>query len=565
MCALKINERFFSDKIFFESFKLQSVKYYNFIFLFFIFFINNNVVAQNKSIDVKHYNFAISLNDSNNIIHGNAAIVFVAKQPAGKVYFDLNNFNDSTGKGMKVIRVSENNSELKFNQDANRVNIFFGYALPLDSEKKVQITYEGIPADGLIIDTNKFAHRTFFADNWPNRAHDWIPCNDHPADKASVEFLVTAPDHYQIVANGVLVEESDLPHHLKLTHWKEDMALPTKVMVIGVADFAVQLDTVINYIPVTSWVFPENRDSGFAQYAVSKNILPFYINYIGPYPYKKLANVQSKTIFGGMENASNIFYYQNSVAINSFQHKHNRPLEDLFAHETAHQWFGDEASEADWQHVWLSEGFATYMTHLYMEFRYGADSLKKRMKHDRDLIIAFYKKRQTPVVDTSSKNNLMKLLNINSYEKGSWALHMLRRKLGNEVFQKGIRTYYATYKGSNATTDDFMHVMEKVSKQNLQLFFRQWLYTAGQPELTGKWKYDVNKKILNISMQQTQNYLFRFPLQIAIQGGSQTLFKTIDFNSRNVNINVPLTFKPQSVLLDPDVNLLFEGNIDEEK
>ena len=72
-----------------------------------------------------------------------------------------------------------------------------------------------VPADGLIIDTNKFAHRTFFADNWPNRAHNWIPCNDHPADKASVEFIVTAPDHYQVIANGILNEETNLPNHLK--------------------------------------------------------------------------------------------------------------------------------------------------------------------------------------------------------------------------------------------------------------------------------------------------------------------------------------------------------------
>ena len=216
-------------------------------------------------------------------------------------------------------------------------------------------------------------------------------------------------------------------------------------MVIGVADFAVQLAAEINGIPITSWVFPENRDSGFSQYSVSKNILPFFINYIGPYPYRKLANVQSKTIFGGMENAGNIFYYQNSVVMKRPLLKDQKPIEDLFAHETAHQWFGDEVSETDWPHVWLSEGFATYMTQLYMEHRYGTDSLRKRMEHDREEVIAFYKKRKTPVVDTSSANDLLQLLNKNSYEKGGWVLHMLRRKLGDKVFQKGIQTYYAAY------------------------------------------------------------------------------------------------------------------------
>jgi aminopeptidase N len=542
------------------------MKCYKRFLLFFLFAIlSNTIYAQNKSIDVRHYRFEISLNDSNNIIHGNAGIDFIVKQSASMVYFDLVGINDSTGKGMKVLQVLDAGKILKFKQAPDRINIYFDSPLPLDEQKNISISYEGAPADGLIIDTNKFAHRTFFADNWPNRAHNWIPCNDHPADKASVEFIVTAPDHYEVISNGILVEESNLRNHLKLTHWKEDMVLPTKVMVVGVADFAVQLDSTINCIPITSWVFPENKDSGFTQYAISKNILPFYENYIGPYPYKKLANVQSKTMFGGMENAGNIFYYQNSVAMNAFQLKHQRSTEELFAHETAHQWFGDEASETDWPHVWLSEGFATYMTHLYMEHKYGTDSLKKRMKHEREEVVAFYKERKTPVVDTSAGNDLMQLLNDNSYQKGSWVLHMLRRKLGDEVFQKGIQTYYASYKGKNASTDDFMHVMEKVSKQNLQLFFKQWLYTAGQPVLQGKWKYDSNKKILEITIKQTQDFIFDFPLQMGIEGDNKTMLKTIDFNTRITNINMPVNFKPRAILLDPDVNLLFEGNIEQQK
>lgn len=542
------------------------MKFYYCLFLLLFFAIApHSLLAQNKAIDVQHYHFEISLNDSNNIIQGTAGIDFIANKSSSLVYFDLTGFIDSTGRGMKVMKVSQGNNSLKFKQQNNRVNIYFDSPLTLYEEENISISYAGIPADGLIIDTNKFGHRTFFADNWPNRAHNWIPCNDHPADKASVEFIVTAPDHYQVIANGILEEETNLPNHLKLTHWKEDMVLPTKVMVIGVADFAVQLDSTINCIPITSWVFPENRDSGFAQYAVSKNILPFYIKYIGPYPYKKLANVQSKTIFGGMENAGNIFYYENSVAMDTLQLQHRRPLEELFAHETAHQWFGDEASEIDWPHLWLSEGFATYLTHLYMEYRYGADSLKNRMKHDRDEVIAFYKKRKTPVVDTTAGNNLMQLLNDNTYQKGSWVLHMLRRKLGDEVFRKGIQTYYATYKGSNASTGDFMHVMEKVSRQNLQLFFKQWLYTAGQPVLQGKWKYYVNKKLLSVSIQQTQDFVFQFPLQIAIKNGRQHIFKTIDINTKNTHVIFPIQFQPATILMDPDVNLLFEGNMEKEK
>lgn len=536
-------------------------------FLLFLFIIMNSssLRAQNKAIDVLHYHFEISLNDSNNIIRGKAGILFIPRQNANMIYLDLTGINDFTGKGMKVLNVDDGNTSLKFNQENNRVNIFFNEPLITNIQKNISISYAGIPADGLIIDTNKFKHRTFFADNWPNRAHNWIPCNDHPSDKASVEFIVTAPDHYQVIANGVLVEESNLSDHLKLSHWKEDMVLPTKVMVIALADFAVQLSGNIDCISVSSWVFPDNKDSGFAQYAISKNILAFYKNYIGPYPYKKLANVQSKTMFGGMENAGNIFYYENSVALNASELKHHRPLEDLFAHETAHQWFGDEASEIDWPHVWLSEGFATYMTHMYIEYKYGADSLRSRMKHDRQDIIDFSKKRKTPVVDSSASNNLFQLLNINSYQKGSWVLHTLRRKLGDSVFQKGIQMYYAAYKGANASTDDFRKIMENVSKENLQVFFKQWLYTPGQPVLHATWKYERNKKSITISIKQLQDFVFEFPLQIFLAAGALGAIKTIVIKDRNTSEKIPIAFEPKTVSLDPNVDLLFEGNIEKEK
>jgi aminopeptidase N len=135
------------------------------------------------------------------------------------------------------------------------------------------------------------------------------------------------------------------------------------------------------------------------------------IDYIGPYPYEKLANVQSKTIFGGMENASAIFYEETSAAL--YQN-----VESLLAHEIVHQWFGDMASEKSFPHLWLSEGFATYLTHIYIESKYGTDSLNNEMKNDRDAIIGFVKESSKPVVDSISP--LMDLLNANSYQKGGW-------------------------------------------------------------------------------------------------------------------------------------------------
>jgi aminopeptidase N len=230
----------------------------------------------NPSIDVQHYEFNIRLSDTNDSIIGHAAITVRFTEKANTLNFDLANVND-TGKGMMVSAVKENNTDLSFTHRNNTIHITFAKDAIAGEVKTFDIFYKGIPFDGLIFSKNKFNHRTIFADNWPNRARNWIPCKDHLSDKASVDFMVTAPDHFQVISNGVKTEDKDLPGHLHLTHWKEEVLLPTKIMVIGLADFAIDYPGDVNGIPVSSWVFPEQRESGFYDYSQALEILPFYI------------------------------------------------------------------------------------------------------------------------------------------------------------------------------------------------------------------------------------------------------------------------------------------------
>jgi aminopeptidase N len=492
-------------------------------------------------IDVQHYGFNIQLSDASDNIKGKASISVNFLKTPSSFKIDLVKKNDA-GKGMLVSRVLENGRSVRFSQDDDAI-VIYTKALQ-NTSKTYTITYEGIPADGLIISKNKFGKRTFFGDNWPNRAHNWLPCVDEPADKATLDFTVTAPDHYRVVANGLKISETALPGGLKTTHWAETALLPTKVMVIGVAEFAVDHPKTVDDIPVYTYVFPENVQAGFRSYAVAGEILPFFIKNIGPYDYKKLANIQSKTIFGGMENASAIFYYEESVT--------DKGIESLMAHEIAHQWFGDAVSEKDFHHVWLSEGFATYLTNYYLEKKYGADSLKMLLTEQRTKVFKFEKIALKPIIDTTIVGDYMPLLNPNSYEKGGWFLHMLRRKLGDGAFWKGINTYYLKYKGGNANTTDFMEVMEQISGQKLEPFFNQWLRTAGHPDLSVKWTYDTKTRVVDIKVSQKQSNLYSFPLEISIDGNIQT----INISGQSTTIHVAAGKKAPVIVVDPNVNLL---------
>jgi aminopeptidase N len=524
------------------------------ISLFFIVaFISTVVCAQRPGAvaDVQHYDFDITLSDSTDVIKGKTNITVSFIQNAAAFTVDL--VGRQNGKGMQVLQVTENGNPLAYTHTNDQLTIRFKSAVKAGEQKQLTITYEGAPADGLVIRNNKYGRRGFFADNWPNRAHNWLPCVDHPADKASLEFTVTAPAHYQVISNGVRTEDTLLNTNTRRTHYKEEMPLSTKIMVIGVADFAVQQSGTVNAIPVYSWVYPEEKDPGFYDYAQAVDILPYFIKHVGPFAFKKLANVESTTIFGGMENAGAIFYSDEASITGK------RSSESLLAHEIAHQWFGDMATEADWEHLWLSEGFATYMTILYFEHTHGTDTARAMLQKNRRQVIDFAGKRLRPVVDTSV-TDYMELLNANSYQKGGWVLHMLRRQLGDSIFWKGIREYYSQYAGKNATTDDLRKVMETVSGKNLTTFFQQWLFAAGHPKLEVRWKYDHAKKAVDITVVQTQPGLFQFPLELQIGEGSR---HTVQIKDKQTSVRFAVPAKPSTVTPDPAVNLLFEGSIKE--
>lgn len=497
--------------------------------------------AQPSSIDVQHYQFQITLTDASDTIEGITTLYIKFLKPTEEFNIDLKNI--VRGKGMKVSHITGTKN---FTHANDKINIVPDRKQNAGDSAQFTISYKGIPADGLIISKNKYGKRTFFSDNWPNRAHNWLPCVDDVADKASVEFEITAPVHYQVVSNGMQTEETNLPSKMKLTKWNEVIPLPTKVMVIGVAEFAVQLADVVNNIPVYSWVYPENKIDGFYDYALAVEILKWFEDKVGPYAYSKLANVQSKTIFGGMENASAIFYKESSV-------DGAMTAEALIAHEIAHQWFGNMATEKSFAHIWLSEGFATYLTTMYMEEKYGVDTAMFLRLDDRQKVISFSRRSGMPVVDTSTQK-YMDLLNANSYEKGGWVLHMLRRQLGDSIFWKGIRQYYQVYAGKNADTKDLQKIFEDVSGKNLNEFFTNWLFKSSQPDIKIKWDYNPVSK--NISLDISQSTTFSFPLELEIKTKKGSTLHTIQVNKQHQQLQIPVKDQPVEIIPDPGVHLL---------
>ena len=517
---------------------------------------------KNTAIDALHYAFAIKLSDQTDVISVTLTMDVRFKGPGvNALRLDLMNLNTTAsaihsvapGKGMQVSSITRNGESVAFNHSNNVLTIPLSPAPAVNEDRRFVITYSGIPSSGLKIANNKYGERTFFSDNWPDQARHWLAVIDHPYDKATSEFIVTAPNHYQVVSNGLKVEQSDLSDGLLLTHWKQGVPIAPWLYVLGVARFAVQYVDQFEGKSIETWVYAKDRDAGFIDFAEpSKDVLAFYTDYIGPYAYERLANIQSNSVSGGMEAASAILYSESSVS-----GKKDPRWRNVVIHEIAHQWFGNAVTEFDWDDVWLSEGFATYFTLVYLEHSAGHDEFVRGLIKSREQIISYLSKNPDSPIVHNNLNDMSKVTSALTYQKGAWVLHMLRHKVGEVNFQRGIRSYYKKYFNGNATTNDFRQEMEQASGMDLMAFFKQWLNCDGLPNIKARWKWDPKTKELLVTVSQKQSLPFSFPLEFGIRSEDQNIqILKAAVDKSESSFSFPMEKRPLSVSLDPQTKLL---------
>jgi aminopeptidase N len=502
-------------------------------------------------LDAQQYRIRLSIAEAGEEINAETEIVFAVR--AENVREAALDFPELT-----VDAVTENGRPAKFSREGGRLRVALSESYKTGDLFSLNVKYHGAPTDGLYFKRNKFGDRTVFADNWPDRARHWLPSVDHPSDKAKVEFFITAPARYDVVANGELVETTSRQDGTRLTHWREQVPVPVYCMVFGATEFSIVNAGASAGTNLWHYLYPKDRERGLRDHGRALRILEFYTNLVGPYPYEKLALVESSTRFGGMENSSNIFFDED--AYDGSGH-----LEGTVAHEVAHQWFGDSVTESDWHHLWLSEGFATYFGALFYERADGRDRFVRLMLDNKERYMKDAEAVARPIYDPSVKD-LFKLLNRNNYQKGAWVLHMLRRVVGDEKFFEGVRDYYRTYRDSNALTEDFRRVMELHHGKPLEWFFKEWIYEPGFPAYEATWRWDEPAKRLTLNVRQTQaGDPFRMPLDVEFKDGGQARREVIEVSGREQTFDFKLERRPQSVALDPDEWVLKTLKLSEEK
>ncbi|MGH9482802.1 MAG: M1 family metallopeptidase, partial [Terriglobales bacterium] len=429
--------------------------------------------------------------------------------------------SNSLGRGMLVTEVTAaDGATLAYRQANDRLEVEFPQPARVGETAAFTVAYHGVPANGLVIGNNKYGDRAFFTNAWPDLARNWLAVVDHPAMKAPKQIAVIAPRRYQVISNGLKLEETDLPGDLRRTVWREDVPICTWQYALGVAPMAVSDFGRYHGIQLSAWVFPQEREAGFRGFSqYTQPILEFYTDHIGPFSYEKLAQVEANGVGGGMELASDIFY----------GYPPSGPGRQLIAHEMAHQWFGDSVTERDWDDVWLSEGFATYFALLYTEHQDGRDAFLQGVESSAAAARSYAEQHPDSTIVHRNLSDISQVIanNAQIYQGGAQVLHMLRGVVGTETFWAGIRLYYLRFRNRNASSLDLERAMEDACAQasacpaygrDLSWFFPEWLNRGGVMKVAWSWHYDATARQLQITLDQTRNQGedYQMPFQIGI-------------------------------------------------
>ncbi len=397
----------------------------------------------------------------------------------------------------------------------------------------------------------------------------WFPCWDFPNDRLTTEMIVTVDEGFKAISNGALISSTKNQDGTTTFHWRENIPHVYYLVSLVIGEFAVIHDSW-NNIPVNYYV--PHEDSALAERSFSKtpDMMQFFSEKIGvPYPYEKYAQVAVQDfIWGGMENISATTMTRRML--HDKRAHQDYTSHGLVAHELAHQWWGDLITTKNWSNTWLNEGFTTYFDLLYTEHDLGVDEFSMRLRETRASYFGEDRSRYRRNVVTNLFEDPEQMFDSHTYRKGALVMHMIRSKLGDKLFWKAINHYAITNREKSVETGDFRKAIEESTGKPLEKFFKQWIYSAGYPELKVSWKWNASRKTVSLDVAQTQKVdsltpLFDLDVNLVIYGDFVARSFDIRVSKENQTFVFATPSRPSRIEFDPSGNILMKLKFEKTK
>lgn len=407
-------------------------------------------------------------------------------------------------------------------------------------------------------------------DHETERARYWLASVDHPSVRPTLELHLRAEARLTLLANGRQVGEERHADGTKTVRFAQEQGCPSYLTCFAVGDFACADGGELDGVPIAAFVpRPFGADDARRTFGRTREMLAFLQQRLGvPYPFAKYYQFAAPGIGGAMENISLVSWDDRFVLDELLEREERELIDAINVHEMAHAWFGDLVVCRDFAHSWLKEGWATYLESCWHEAQAGQDALDVDLWSNAEEYFSEVDERYSRPIVTRRYESSFDLFDRHLYPGAALRIHMLRKRLGEEVFWGGVRDYLTRHAGGLVETSDFRRALEARSGVSLEQFFEQWFETAGYPDLEVRFRYDAAARegVFEIIQKQahdkTGEGAFSFDLPLLVGSADAPRASRVAVTGRHTVAVVPLEAAPEIVRVDPEGSVLHRLDMD---
>ena len=416
----------------------------------------------NGGYDVLHYDIALDVEPAERAI--DAVTTITARSTEHLVAYSLDLH------GLDVASVTVDGVDAAFHRYGHELAVELPAPLPPDAEFTTVVSYSGSPSavddPGVRVVALgwHWADTASYTASEPLGSMTWFPSNNHPTDKATFEIRVTVPEGLTAASNGVLADEATAAGRTTAT-WVMDDPMATYLASVYIGEFErIDHGRAGGDGPLWRDYLPVGAPAEVAEaLAITPDVIDYFEDLFGTYPYDAYGTIVMPFPIGfALENQTLSLHGIDTLG------------PDFVVHEILHQWLGNSNTLDDWSETWLHEGFATYLTFLYLADRDALD-LDATMGRVHGIVAA---EEAAPLMGLE----LGEMFKLSPYYRGALAVYALHRHTGDDLFEEILRVHYERGAGSTTSTAAFLHTVWELAGSEAVAVLEPWLYDEAVPE-----------------------------------------------------------------------------------
>jgi aminopeptidase N len=417
----------------------------------------------NGGYDVAHYALELVWHPDDGVLDGVTTITATASQDLSRFNLDL--------VGLEVESVTVNDAEARVTRAERELEVTPAEPLAEGTTFTTIVTYRGAPqltGEGTeLFDVGwQTDGREAFVVGEPGGAATFFPVNDHPIDKATYTFDITAPADQVVVANGLPTGSQELGDGTTAWAYEAHDQLASYLVQVAIGDYELVDGGSFEGVTIRHAFHRSIADAARHATERTAEMIDVLDDVFGPYPFEAYGVLAVDERLGFALETQTLTIIGKDLA------ESGRGADEILLHELSHQWVGDAVSAATWKDIWLNEGFATYSQWLWSERTGGATAARRARA-------AVGPGLETPPGDPGADE----LFQVTVYDRGGMTLQALRERIGDDEFFAVLRTWIDEHRHGAASTTDFIALAERISGEELDALFEEWLYAPHLPRL----------------------------------------------------------------------------------